>query len=286
MALNAKISKTDFDGLSDEIKTHYSEKDGSYILDVTKVEGLALENVDGLKSTVEKLRKSEKDLTSSTKALQASLEAEQAKFAGIDPDQARELLGKVDEIKNWKGEEKVRAAVEAAETKHKQILDQINKQHKDKTDELAEEINDMSKQLQDAIVTTRVTTAIVAEGGNVDLLLPHVKGQVNMVKDAAGKFKPEVVNSEGIARIGDTSGNPMTVEQLVQEMKSKNIFAAAFSGVNSSGTGNRGANESNNETHTTNHKPKVVKSSDDKGMSANLEDIAAGKVTVDMSESE
>lgn len=275
----AKISKTEYEGLHEELQKEYTEKDGGFVLNVISVDGLALEDITGLKSTVEKLRQAEKDLTASVKATQQSLEAEKAKFAGIDPAQARDLATKVEDIQNWDGETKVAEAVKAAETKHQQMLEELNTKHKTTVDELQNMNKNMEEQLRDAIVTTKITSAIAAEGGNVPLLIPHVKTRVNMVKDSSGKFIPEVTHENGTPRIGDNEGNPMTIDQFIAEMKTKDVFASAFKGVNSTGsgnTGNEGGKETNNDT------TKVIKASDETAKSKNLENIAAGKTTVQM----
>jgi len=268
------------EGLDESMKEHYKEKDGKFYLDVEKIGGLALENVDGLKSTVEKLRTSEKTLQQSLKSVQDSLNEHSKKYEGIDPEVARSALSKIDEIKNWDGETKVKKAVEVAEQKLQSKMEELVKQHSTKVEELEDEIANSQSQLQDAIVTSRIIEAISKEGGNVDLLIPHVRKNVNMIKDNNGRWKPEVINDEGNPRIGDSQGNPMTITQFVQEMKSKDIFAAAFSGVSSTGSGKTGSTEGSTQKKTD---VKVVKAGDKQGLSQNLEQIATGKVQVDMS---
>ena len=283
MALTAKLDKDAHGALSEDLQKEYKEKDGSFILDVTPTDGLALENVTGLKKTVETLRVSERALTSSVKAGENALAAEKAKFSGIDADQARENMNKIDDIKNWDGEKKIAEAVKSVETKHTQMLEELNKKHKEVVSGLESSVKDTTSQLHEEIVTSKITRAIHEANGNVELLLPHVKSQVRMTKDSAGKFAPEVTYANGTPRIGDNEGNPMTVVQLVEEMKGKETFASAFKGVNSSGSGNHGSsNNSGNQNHNTS--TKTVSARDQKGMSANLEDISTGKTKVKMTE--
>jgi len=267
------------EGLSDSMKEHYKEKDGKFYLEVEKIAGLALENVDGLKSTVEKLRTSEKTLQQSLKTIEDTMKINAKKYEGIDPEIAREALSKIDEIKNWDGETKVKKAVEVAEQRLQLKINELVKQHSTKVEEIEDELANSQSQLQDAIVTSKIIEAISKENGNVDLLIPHVRKYVNMIKDNQGKWKPEVVNEEGNSRIGDSQGNSMTIMQLVQEMKSKDVFAAAFSGTGSTGSGKTGSSD----TPVKKLDVKVVKASDTKNISQNLEQIASGKVQVDMS---
>ena len=282
------------DGLSDEIKAHYASKDGKFILDVAKTNGLGLENVDGLKSTVEKLRASEKALQTEIKTTEDALKSAQtihkeyiAKYDGIDAEQARSALSKIDDIKNWNGEEKVKEAVQSAVTQIEQKmqtkLDEVVKQNTTTVESLQNDLADSQSQLQEAIVTTKIVEAISKENGNVDVLMPHVRNQVAMVKDGHGKWKPEVHKADGTPRIGDSVGNDMTITQLVQEMKSQETFAGCFSGANSSGTGKTHSSETGSHRKTQDG-AKIIEAADTKGMSQNLEDIATKKVIVNMDE--
>ena len=289
MALKAMLDN--LDGLSDEIKKEYIAKDGKYILDVIKSDGLGLENVDGLKNTVEKLRASEKTLQTEVKAAEDALKAAQAghkeftaKYDGIDPVVAKSALDKIDEIKNWNGETKVKEAVQEAERRIEQKmqtkLDEVVKQHTTKVESLENDLTDSQSQLQEAVVTSKIIEAISKENGNVNVLMPHVRNQVVMIKDSHGTWKPEVQKADGTPRIGDSAGNDMTIAQLVQEMKAQETFAGCFTGVNASGSGKNTSSDAAAQKKAGN--VKVVNSNDDKAMSLNLEDIAAGKVKVDM----
>lgn len=279
MALKA-ILKT-LEGLDDKVKEHYKKKGDQFILNVTSVDGLVLENVSGLKATVEALRTSDRNMTQDLKNSTEAIKQLEKKYEGIDPVAAKDALGKVEEIANWDGDTKIKEAIEINERKMNAKMEELAKQNTEKVALLESDLADSQSQLQDAIVNSRIVEAISKEKGNIALLIPHVRQHVNMVKNGHGKWIPEVVSDKGDPRIGDAQGTPMTVEQFVQEMKTKEDFAAAFPGANASGTGKTGSEESG---HREAGDETVIKASDDKGMSKNLEDIAAGKVKVDMSE--
>ena len=290
MGLKAMLEN--LDGLSDEIKKEYTEKDGKFVLDVTKVDGLGLENVDGLKSTVEKLRASEKTLQSEAKVADDALKAVQVshkefvtKYDGIDAVAAKEALDKIDDIKNWDGETKVKEAVQVAlqqaGQKAQAKLDEVVSQNTTKTTELEKNLTDSQSQLQEAIVTSKIVEAISEEKGNVAVLMPHVRNQVVMVKDSHGTWKPEVQNKDGNPRVNG-NGTDLTIVQLVQEMKAADTFASCFSGANSTGT-DRQNSVNDNANNSNKDKPKVIAGSDSEAMSKNMDDIASGKVVVDMS---
>lgn len=287
-----KAMRENLDGLDEKESQHYVEKDDKFYLAVTKVDGLGLENISGLKSTVEKLRASEKSLQTELKTTEDALKSAQtvhkeytAKYDGIDAEQARSALGKIAEIQDWDGETKVKEAVQLAVTQVEQKaqtkLSEVVKQNTLKVEGLQNDLADSQSQLQEAIVTTKIIEAISKENGNVEVLMPHVRNQVAMVKDTHGKWRPEVQKADGTPRIGDSAGNDMTIGQLIQEMKSQDIFAGCFSGTNSSGTGKQTDSENTSHRKTTDN-VKVIASSDDKAMSNNLDDIASGKTQVSM----
>lgn len=287
-----KAMRANLDGLDEKVKEHYTEENGKFILDVTKVEGLGLEDVSGLKSTVEKLRVSEKALQTDAKKADDALKALQTtnqelitKYDGVDVDAAKAALDKISEIKDWDGETKVKEAVQVAEqrmeSKMQAKLDEVVKQNTTKVTTLETDLTDSQSQLQEAVVTSKIIEAVSKENGNVDVLMPHVRNQVVMVKDSHGKFKPEVQKADGTPRVGDSSGNDMTITQLVQEMKGQDTFAGCFSGANSTGTGKQDSASSATHKKTDG---KTVNASDTKGMSDNLADIASGKTKVNMTE--
>jgi hypothetical protein len=265
MALEA--IRENLDGLTEDEKKHYTEKEGKFCLDVITVNGTSLEDVTGLKKTLEKIRTNERDLTK-------KLEALQTKFKDIDPEEARNALGKIDEIKNWDGDRKITEAVEATKR-------ELAKQHTKIKEQLEEDLTDAQEQLTDALVNTKIVEALQKEQGNIDLLLPHVKRFVRMVRNSEGRFYPEVISENGDPRVGDSDGSPMTVHQLVLEMKTQKTFAAAFPGANATGSGGGSSSESGTQKKTGGGK--TIAASDGKAMSTNLEDIASGKTVVDMS---
>jgi len=264
--LSAILEKEKFDELSETEQQHYTEREGRFYLDVGAVNGMALEDVGGLKKTVEKLRGNEKKL-------QTDLTAIQERFEDIDPDEARTAIKKYDEVKNWDGDQKVREAVDASKK-------ELVKAHKKEVETLQNELADSQDQLTDAIVDTKVVEALQKKEGNVELLLPHIKKHVRMAKNSTGKWIPEVINDANEPRVGDSDGNPMTIAQYIQEIKIQKTFAACFPGANSTGSGGSGSSESG--THKKTSKGKTISASDGKAMSNSVEDIATGKTKVNM----
>lgn len=291
MALKALLET--IEGLAEDIVAHYKEvkdKDGNkkYQLDVTGVDGLALEDVTALKTTVATLRKSEKTLRKDVESGENALRKHEAKFEGIDPKSAKEALDKIDDIKNWDGETKVAEAVKVATDKAttdaQTRIDKIVADNTEKVTGLNDKLKSSREQLNTALVTTRIVEAISKAEGNVDLLMPHVERQMKMVEDDNGKFEPQVVDVKGERRYKDiAAGSYMDQDDLLAEMKESSTYAACFKGTGSSGAGKRGSDNSDKDKKSAkkNKEVKHIKSTDREAVNANVEGISKGTVVVD-----
>jgi hypothetical protein len=111
-------------------------------------------------------------------------------------------------------------------------------------------------------------------------MTPHVRTFVKANKTDRG-IEPEVVDGQGNPRVGDAAGNPMSILELVREMKTQQAYAPGFTGSGQSGTGKGGDTTSSGKQQRV-AGSKVIPASDKAATSASLEDIAKGTATVDM----
>ncbi len=93
-----------------------------------------------------------------------------------------------------------------------------------KTNERAEALKN---QLYTMLVQNEATTAITEAKGVTELLLPYVKQQVQ-VKEEGGKFEAFVVDAQGDVRYSGVTGQPMTIRELVAELKATEKLGRAF----------------------------------------------------------
>lgn len=98
-------------------------------------------------------------------------------------------------------------------------------------------IEGLQSQLYQLLVRDAANGAISKEDGIPDLLLPFVERQIK-VSEADGKFSVNVVDDSGEIRYGNTGG-PMTVSELVQEMKTKEMYLPLFKSPGRSGSDTR-----------------------------------------------
>jgi hypothetical protein len=186
------------------------------------------------------------------------------KYEGLDPDAARNALQAAEEAERKRAE-----AAGDWKAREAQLLEKVGKdmQAKDAT------IGTYRSALERRLVDSEAVAAIAAAKGATKVLLPHVKSQTKVVEEE-GEFVVYVVDSKGNPRIGDAKGSPMTIAQLVEEMKQDPDFARNFDGTGSSGGGaprsTGGAGGAVRQIATTNS-PDFL---------ANLADIASGKTKV------
>lgn len=77
------------------------------------------------------------------------------------------------------------------------------------------------------LVTSGASEALAAENGLVELAMPFVERQIKVVEQD-GEFKAVVVDADGDPRISGGTGQPMTIKELVREMKGQEKFAPLF----------------------------------------------------------
>ena len=199
-----------------------AREDGKFVLAVEESDGYALENISGLKSALGKER-----------STREQLERDVVRFKDIDPDKAREALEK------WAEFQAIDPAKEAdkiANTKFEAARDQLVKSH----EAALKPVTDRNAKLEaavDGLTRKQTATLAIAEAkGAVELLLPHVLKHTKVKETDDGEFETEVVDAAGALRF-NAKGEPMTVRELVAEMRGSEAFARAFDGDGQSGSG-------------------------------------------------
>jgi len=220
MALKAVLDN--IDDAPEAVRDHYTEQEGKYVLTVEPVGGYALEDVSGLKSALGKER-----------TARETLERDVVRYKDIDPDKARTALAELEELK------KIDPASEAdkiANTKFEAAKSQLLEKHQGEVGQRDDRIKFLTGTVDDLVRQQRATAAIAEAKGSVDLLLPHVLKYTRTV-EKEGRFAVDVVDADGNVRISNAKGDPMSIKDLVAEMRQTETFSRAFDGEGHSGTG-------------------------------------------------
>lgn len=234
MPLKARV--TTIDDVEESKRDLYKAVDGGFVIDVEPVDGFRLENVDGLTST---LAKKERDIT--------ALKTEAKAWEGIDLDEARDALGRLEEIKTFSKDEKVAEQIRAAE---KAVRDQFAKD----LDEKDKALNKHTSQIDVLLVDSVANAAIAKHEGIPELLLPAIKSAIRVGADDKGNRKVTVNDAKGQPAFVIREGNavPKSIDDLVAEWKDNENMMGAFKGTGRSGGGaspgggNRGGSKTPN----------------------------------------
>jgi len=255
MALKAIVET--LEGLPEDVAKEYKKRDdGKFVLDVTSVDGLELAEVSKLQSALSKERENNRKAKEQLKA-----------FEGIDPEKSREALRKVEEMANWEPEQKVKEQIEAVKS---QMMDA----HAKEKAKLEEKLKKLVSSLEEAMIVSVASQELAKQKGSVRLLMPHIRQQTRL-READGSFIVEVMGEDGNPRLVGSDGHPMSIAELVAEMKTQDDFASAFEGTGATGSGATGARQPQK-----NQQGKTINADDKESVEANIEAIAAGEKIV------
>ena len=212
MALKALLDN--LDGVDESIASLYTEQNGRYVLGVEAVDGYALEDIGGLKSSLAKERKNARD--ANTQLL---------KFGDID---------------NWSPDDKVK---EQIANREKVLTAKFTKDMEAANGELAT----VRGQLENQLIHNTAMEALTELGGNAQLLMPHITSQTKL-ELIDGKYVAQVIDENGVPRVSMKTGSmdSMSVGELVSSMRDSETFAPAFAGSGATGSGTSGSSVGSN----------------------------------------
>lgn len=209
-----------------EVQANPALKD-KFLLDVTPTEGFRLGNVDGLTTKLSQTTTKLTGLEAALKTLPEGVKLEDvpSRLSELETLKALDPAKEADKIANHK--------VEAAKADMAKQFDTERSTLKGAADKYRGALDGVMRRGE-------AVKAIAEKGGSVEALLPHVLGSTKFTETDDGKFKVDVVDGEGNVRVGDAAGNPMSLDQLVDEFKGKDAFAPLFAASGQSGGGATG----------------------------------------------
>jgi hypothetical protein len=227
----------------------------------TETEAISKELYESALAERDALRAKNAEILNEAKRAKASLK----NFEGVDPTEYKTLKQQAEEAAQ-------RRALEEGnlESWKKQFTEQFAKEK----EPLVAENKTLRSALERRLVDAEATAALAAAKGSPKVLLPHIKSHVK-VELEDGEYVVHVVDTKGNPRIGDAKGNPMTIAQLVDELRADPDFARNFEGTGSSGGGASRSNASGGGRST-----KTIAAGDNDAMLANLDGILDGSVKV------
>lgn len=147
-------------------------------------------------------------------------------------DGVNDRIAEVRKAGKGKGSEDVEKAVKSAQ-------DAMAKAHVTQLTAVAEENKALTGQLYGQMVINEAESALNAAGAvNSKLLMPFIKEKVGVSKED-GNFKIYVKNETGDVRYSGTTGDPMSIKELVAEFKGDEAYGPMFKSETPSGGGKK-----------------------------------------------
>lgn len=208
-----KFESATLDDIDEAHRSLYVEKNGKFVLDVDADPGRALRTaLQTERTTAQSLKKRLKELGIEER----------------DDTEVAELLELGEKAKQGKG----RTSDEV-----EQVKTALTKTHQKELDKLGTTITELTTTLERVLRDDAAKSAITAHEGDEVLLLPHVQSQTVVVRDEDGAYVARVKGTKaGEFRLNDT-GDPMSVAELVAEMRADPKYNKAFTGSGGSGSG-------------------------------------------------
>lgn len=223
----------DINSVDESHRSLYVEKDGLYQLDVepvTKVGDrevyISLEDTSGL-------RKGFQTAQSRIREMESRVD----QWGDMKPDEIKQALNELETLKASSGDLDEKA-VKLAESR----VNQVAAQFKSEREVLENRTKVLEGNLRTTLIDNQIANAILKSGGEeatVQMMARHIADHVDM-REVNGKYLAEVIDPKtGDVRIGDSNGNPMSIDQLIKEFKESDTWGKAWPGTGRAGMGSQ-----------------------------------------------
>lgn len=215
-----KLVVDNLDSVAEEHRSLYVERDGKFHL---KVEGY--EDPTPIKRNLEAARRSERELKRKIEAWEKIGKTEEEIAALIAKHEERELTES-----ERKGE-------------WEKLKQQLVEKHAGELQKFQNKIGELEKQLiakdgtiHELLVETAADAAIAEHEGDPDLLKPFVLRQLKVVAEDGQKPSVKIYDPTGTLKM-NSKGEPMSVSELVSDMRQNEKFGRLFKGTGTTGSG-------------------------------------------------
>lgn len=217
MPLKAVVES--LDDVPEAFHAEYEEQDGAFRL---KVEGVEFpEEVQGLKKALEAERRKAREASKRLSSLPEDFDPE--KWQAMQEAEAK----RAEEAAAKKGE-------------WENLRKQLQENHTKEKEQYQTQLTTLEKQLNTLLIDNEATQLLSSKyKGSAKLLMPHIRGSTQVVEEE-GARKVVVVDERGERRYDGKTGEPMTIEGLIAEMRESDEFAPAFEGSGATGGGASG----------------------------------------------
>lgn len=263
------ISAEEFDGLESAVQAYYKKSDdeGKYALDLEGGDDDATKKLKEFRNNNIALQKAQKDLEDKLKG-----------YEGIDADAAREALKQAQEMKdkNLMDQGKFDELMEQRTDRMKKEYEGQIKSWKTKAETAESSAGTYKSKLEEVLIDAELSKALSKVGtlkqDSLEYLLPRGKKTWKLNEETTSMTP---IGEDGNVLYGSDAKTPLTADEWAKGIaQTTPWFFEDTKGAGASGSGGR---------QGRNIGDKMIDASDKSAFGSNLEDIAKGKVKVNMS---
>lgn len=218
MKLKSKYSKQE--DIPESVRDFYEERDGAWVLD----HDIDIPNVSSIRNDLSTERRRRQELESKIQKWESLGKSDEEIAALIEKhkkleEDDLESKGKWDQLK-----------AQLVET-HNAEKNRLQK----KIDDLTKTVDERDSAIREMLLDSNATAAIAEHDGDPELLMPFVRKRMRVV-EAEGRRKIEVLGEDGNVKMNG-KGEPISVSDLIAEMRGNERFGKLFKGSGASGGG-------------------------------------------------
>lgn len=167
-----------------------------------------------------------------------TLQKKLERYKGIDPSKVTpDALEELERLRQAEEERQRKEAEKKGE--YDKLLAQVQEKANKQTEAEKARADALANQLNKTLRENAARAALEAEDAFVKVMLPHVLAQTEM-REIDGQQVAVVVDANGDPKVADATGRLMTIQELVQEMKSQDEWAVGFKAPSAAGGGASG----------------------------------------------
>lgn len=181
------------------------------------------------------------ELLEEKKKLKSEFEEFKSKYDPEKYQEALELLKKKEEAEmtlEQRAAKREQELLEGFKSRETELL----RKNESALTKLQQEVEAKDRALRNNLVEKELNAAIASAEGVPELLVPVLKDKVRVVEDN-GEYVARVFDGD-TPRVGDSTGNYMSIAQLVEETKANPIYGGAFKASGASGGSAKGSDSS------------------------------------------
>jgi hypothetical protein len=241
MDFDFPVKVDNIDIVPEQFRSLYATKDGEEGASMHDAVVKRMNDLGGLSTSLQSERKAKLALEKAVKRWETlgatpdevALRIRSWEEFGETPDAVKQTLAEKDRLLHEKGD--IGKQIEQMRAAHSNEINKLKDGQKKELETSQGETRKYRKAMEQEKIDAALLTEITKQRGIAKLILPIAQHHVRVVEDN-GRFDTRVIDRDGDVRVNG-KGEPMSVSDLISEMKNDHEIAYAFESEGRSGSG-------------------------------------------------